>query len=252
MKKIGLVLIIASSLLYFGTKLNSKENNNFFSDIPPRASVFGKYSNLKQKLFCYKVVRKYRMYYTFYNFHDIGLHKKPKRYCGKKLQPGYIVYYADTWYVWGKKTGKKISSKTLSTMNDRYSGLVQKDYCANENTFGSVYEKGYNAYVSMGCSQSRRQIGFVVYAKPYKYIWKRMHFSQKNIPLKTHRDGKYTELLQSFRCDRDASYYSNSTELEYKGRHLSTKPTYCKIKSIPGYYVYQAPHWYVWKNKIRE
>jgi len=252
MKKITFIIIATASIIYTASEINSRSKNTFFSDIPPRASVFGKYSQLKQKLFCYKVVRKYRKYYTFYNFHDIGLHKKAKRYCGKKLLPGYIVYYADTWYVWGKKTKKRISHKTLSTMNGRYSGLVQKDYCPNENTFGPVFEEGYNAHVKIGCNTPRRKIGYIVYAKPYKYVWKKMHFPAKNIPLEAHKDGKYTHLLQSFRCDRDASYYGNSTELKYKGRHLSTKPTYCRIESIPGHYVYFAPHWYVWKNKVRE
>lgn len=65
-------------------------------NVPPRATVNGKYSNLLQILNCPKDRSSYG------NFNDYG-HWGGGAWCGQTGKAGYWVWVAPNWYIWGEK-----------------------------------------------------------------------------------------------------------------------------------------------------
>jgi len=64
--------------------------------VPAKASAHGKYSNLLQTLNCPKDRRRYGKY-SDYGYWGGG------RWCGQKGAPGFWVWVAPNWYIWGTK-----------------------------------------------------------------------------------------------------------------------------------------------------
>jgi hypothetical protein len=59
--------------------------------------------------------------------------------------------------------------------------------------------------------------------------------------------GKYTDLITKFECAKDQAQYGSYNDY---GKEKAYNQ-YCGAKAPAGYWVYVAPHWYVWKNKAQ-
>jgi hypothetical protein len=77
--------------LYMGSGASSSSE-----DVPPRASVNGKYSNLLQVVNCPSHAQRYGQF-TDYGHWDGG------PWCGKTGKAGYWVWLDPNWYVWSEK-----------------------------------------------------------------------------------------------------------------------------------------------------
>ena len=62
-----------------------------------RASMNGKYSGLKQTVYCQEDITSYGDFYESRFYYD------STEYCGQKVQKGYWIYVKPYWYVWQNK-----------------------------------------------------------------------------------------------------------------------------------------------------
>lgn len=85
--------------------------------------------------------------------------------------------------------------------------------------------------------------GFWVYVHPYWFVWERLS-AEDNIKAGASAYGKYNTLIHVLEVPEDVRNYGNfydwgfSEEYAYAGYENLT----------PGYWVYQAPNWYVWAD----
>jgi len=232
-------------------------SSHFFSDIPPRASVFGKYDGLKQRLQCTDALYKMSYHNNFRNFHDIGFNKEPKAWCDNTLQTGYVVYYGGIWYVWEKQVIKEQPDELLATMNGTYTGLIKKKKCRHMRTKGTFIEFGY--ITSPMCDNPNRpDTGFFVYVKPYVYIYKNKVIPLEHIPESVSVNGLYSNLKNVIRCDiqgeqkfegekiKDSLVVLQYDEEDQRSRLWTDM---CSESLGPGHYVYRYPYWYAWGEK---
>lgn len=262
MKKI----IIVPVLFFFITTLLLAEsafmlkNGNFFAEIPPRASVFEKYSGLKQRLYCPKVRDKLTFHYKLRTFFDKGYHDKNEVYCEKKILAGYRVYYAGTWYVWENRNVKEQKLEILATMGGSYSELVQQVNCsARIRTIGRFMELGYYKETDRGvCTARPQKAGYKVYVDGKVFIYNKRNITDEFIPKDVTFNGRYSNLINAFRCDRqgyfkyDRKYLKDSLAVkqwdkEYDRRLLY--PNLCGVAREEGHLVYKYPFWYLFKDK---
>ncbi|MCP5512439.1 MAG: hypothetical protein H7A24_11195 [Leptospiraceae bacterium] len=264
MRKFTVLLFSIGAVLLFITGQILKaddDNSNFFSEIPPRASVFGKYSGLKQRFHCTKALYKMTFRNNLRNFHDIGLNKKTEDWCGTTLQPGYIVYYGGLWYVWEKQEKKDPSDEILATMNGTYTGLIKKKNCRNSmRTKGKFIEFGH--ITSPMCdSPKKSDTGYFVYVKPYVYIYEKKIIPRQYMPADVDVGGKYSDLINVVRCDLQGEQKYDESKMKDSGVVLEFDDEYQRNRLWPdmcgeslgqGHYVYKYPNWYSWKNSSAE
>ncbi len=88
--------------------------------------------------------------------------------------------------------------------------------------------------------------GFWVYVYPNWYVWEKLSAEEK-IDKKASVHGKYKVLLHILKVPADLHEYGSfydwgfSEEYSYAGHENLT----------PGYWVYVAPHWYVWAEESK-
>lgn len=260
MKRFLLFLVTAVIIVPFvlhGESDITQTGGHFFSEIPPRASVFGKYSGLKQRFFCPEALYKMSYLNNLRNFHDLGFNKKEKSWCGTTLQTGYVVYYGSMWYVWSKQEIKNHPDEFLATMNGTYSGLIKKKRCQYMKTRGNFIEFGYVS--SPMCGHPRRpETGFFVYVRPYVYIYRNRDILLKHVPEEVSCNGRYSTLVNVVRCDIQGEQKYQGQKMKESGVVLEFDeeeqrsrlwPQQCGESLGPGHYVYKYPYWYVWKDK---
>jgi len=108
--------IVLSSLLFIVLSLNVQSDQSI--EIPDRASLSGKYSNLEQILKCRKDRERYGRFKEF-GYWGGGA------WCGKQGKAGYWVWVAPNWYIWANKGNPKYNIPPKATVNGKYSGLKQ-------------------------------------------------------------------------------------------------------------------------------
>jgi len=260
MKKIiflSAALFVSLNFIVYNTFPEENKQDNFFSDVPPRASVFGKYSGLKQRMQCADA--HYKMTYSnnLRNFHDIGFNKEPKAWCNETLQQGYVVYYGGTWYVWEKQIIKDHPDELLATMNGTYAGLIKKKKCRSMKTKGNFIEFGYITSPMCG-NPNRPDTGFFVYVKPYLYIYENKVIPKEHVPESANAGGRYSDLKNVIRCDLQGEQKFEGEKmkdtlvvLEYDEEYQRSRlwPDMCSESLGVGHYVYRYPYWYVWGKK---
>lgn len=64
-------------------------------------------------------------------------------------------------------------------------------------------------------------------------------------PAKARAGGKYTTLLKSIECPQDKAKYGAFNDYGFY-----KKTTWCGQQAPSGYWVYVAPTWYIWKDKV--
>lgn len=263
MKKI---IIVSIFFFFITTVLLAKsafmlKEGNFFAEIPPRASVFGKYSDLIQRVYCPKVRDDLTFHYQLRTFFDKGYHSKSEVYCDTKIHAGYRVYYAGTWYVWKNKNVKNQKLEILATMGGSYSQLVQEVNCsAKIKTIGRFMELGYYDETDRGvCTARPQKAGYKVYVDGKVFIYNKRNITDKYIPEDVKINGRYSNLINAFRCDRQGYFKYGGVFLkdslavkewdkEYDRRLLY--PNLCGVAREKGYLVYKYPFWYLFKDKI--
>jgi hypothetical protein len=251
------VFLIFINLIFHNAFSEEDKEAHFFSDIPPRASVFGKYQGLKQRLQCADALYKMTYRNNLRNFHDIGYNKDPKTWCDNTLQTGYVVYYGGIWYVWEKQIIKDHPDELLATMNGTYTGLVKKKKCRHMVTKGNFIEFGY-IKSPMCDNPNRPDTGFFVYVKPYVYIYKNKVIPLEHVPESVSVDGLYSDLKNVIRCDiqgeqkfegekmKDSRVVLQYDEEEQRSRLWTDM---CSESLGEGHYVYRYPYWYAWGEK---
>lgn len=260
MKKIFLFITALSFLvisIFSHAFSEDYQKSNFFSEIPPRASVFGKYGGLKQRLQCADALYKMTYRNNLRNFHDMGYNNEPKAWCDNTLETGYVVYYGGIWYVWEKQIIKDQPHDLLATMNGTYTGLIKKKKCRHMRTKGDFIEFGY--ITSPMCDNPYRpDTGFFVYVKPYVYIYKNKTIPMEQVPESVSVDGLYSDLKNVIRCDiqgeqkfegdkmKDSLVVLQYNEEEQRSRLWTDM---CSESLGPGHYVYRYPYWYAWGKK---
>lgn len=135
-------------------------------DIPQRASVGGKYSDLKQILKCQKDSKQYGRFKE-YGYWGGG------SWCGKHGQAGYWVWVAPNWYIWAKK-GRKPEIPAQASVYGKYSGIKQILNCKPDRSkYGNFKDYGY--WEGGSWCGKRGKAGYWVYHFPNWYIWRKKH-----------------------------------------------------------------------------
>lgn len=241
-------------------QLSAGKETHFFSDLPPRASVFGKYANLKENLICPQALYQMTFANLMVNFHDLGYNKKPKPWCDSTLPKGYVVYYGGVWYIWEKQVRKAHPKNLLESMNNTYNGLIKKKYCRNMKTKGDFIEFGHRSS-PMCDNPNKPDTGYFVYVRPYVYIYQHKNLPLQYVPKEVYAKGRYKDLENAVRCDiqgervYDGSKMKDSKvvlEFDDEYQRANLWPDYCTESLGPGHYVYQYPYWYAFKNKRPE
>jgi len=157
--------IALSSLLFIALSFNAQ--SVLSSEIPDRASLFGKYSNLKQILKCRKDRKQYGQFKEF-GYWGGGA------WCGTQGKSGYWVWLTPNWYVWANKGKPKYNIPDQATVNGKYSGLKQILSCKPDRAkYGNFKEFGY--WDGGRWCGNQGKAGFWVWVYPAWYVWQNKH-----------------------------------------------------------------------------
>ena len=63
-------------------------------------------------------------------------------------------------------------------------------------------------------------------------------------PLSSNVNNKYEKLLLKVECSEDFETYGEFNDYGY-----STYTNYCGKKTLPGYWVWKNPYWYIWERQ---
>lgn len=139
------------------------------NEVPPQASVHGKYSNLIQTMTCSKDRRTYGEYRE-YGYWGGGA------WCGQSGKAGYWVWVAPKWYVWGNVgssapvTAPTSPVPTLASVDGKYSNLIQTLPCPKDRrTYGEFRDYGYWGG-GPWCGRTGKA-GYWVWVAPNWYVW---------------------------------------------------------------------------------
>jgi hypothetical protein len=141
--------------------------------------------------------------------------------------------------------------KDPASGNGKYVDLKQTLECSRDkNTYGEYYDYGYWSGGAW-CGQQGKS-GYWVYQYPKWYVWSQKASTQSAPvltqdnppPSKNSAHGKYHNLLQTLHCKRDKATYGRYYDYGYWGGGA-----WCGQRGVGGYWVYEYPNWYVWKNR---
>jgi hypothetical protein len=122
-----------------------------------------------------------------------------------------------------------------TSANGKYSELIQEFACPTDSAkYGSFRDYGYWGGGAW-CGQQGKA-GYWVWVSPKWYVW-----ASKAAADASSANGKYSELLQTINCPKDAAQYGSFTDYGYWGGG-----DWCGQQGKSGYWVWVAPNWYVW------
>ncbi len=244
-----LVLLLVVLLLSFQLIAKGKTESSYLLE---KASLWGKYDTLVQKIKCPDVTSA-RIDFWFYGYKDYG-YTKGRKFCkGEKSNAGYFTYVKPYWYGWKNLNKKKINVKKITSVDGKYSKLLQKIKCGGEKKFYKNFtEYGYKPrqfkkkdYVRW-CGTFAKP-GYYVYLYPHWYIYEKFN-SKNKVPKSAIKDINYTfdELVQIIRCEKDKKNYG---EVYHHG-YWDQNRYYCNQQMTrKGYWFYVFPNWYIWNKR---
>jgi hypothetical protein len=137
--------------------------------VPDAADVGGKYARLVQVMPCPADQA------TYGEFRDYG-RWEGGAWCGSTGKPGYWVWVAPNWYVWGKQIqdgallGADIT--TLASAHNKYAGLIQIMRCPTDQaTYGEF--RDYGRWEGGAWCGGTGKPGYWVWVAPNWYVWHR-------------------------------------------------------------------------------
>ena len=130
-----------------------------------------------------------------------------------------------------------------ASVNGKYSNLLQVLKCEKDRaTYGEFSEYGKWSGGAW-CGQTGKS-GYWVWVAPKWYIWKDKN--QNQIPPKASLNGKYSNLLQILKCEKDRATYGEFSEYgKWSGG------AWCGQTGKSGYWIWLSPNWYIWATKNR-
>jgi hypothetical protein len=143
--------------------------------VPAQASVNGKYSDLL------KVINVPGDQASYGQFNDWG-HWTGTSWAGhNNLPPGYWVYVAPNWYIWGKQGAAQPQpnppanpggqDQVKASVNGKYSKLLRViNVPQDQGAYGAFNDYGYYTGTSWA-GYNNLPVGYWVYVAPNWYIW---------------------------------------------------------------------------------
>ncbi len=133
-----------------------------------------------------------------------------------------------------------VSTKT--SVNGKYSNLVQVLKCEKDKgNYGEFKDYGHWSG-GPWCGKTGKS-GYWVWVYPNWYVWAKKGASPK-IPAKATVNGKYSNLTQILKCEKDKKSYG-----EFKDYGYWSGGPWCGKTGKSGHWVWVYPNWYVWGNK---
>jgi hypothetical protein len=236
-----------------------------------KASINGKYENLRETLFVPKDKEKHG------KNKDFGHRETRTYYDFKNLPSGYWVYYYPYMYIWGNKRGERPNppwndwdddsgskpslDRSGASFNGKYSTLRKSMYIpSDKKKHGNSKEFGYRETRTYYDFRNLPN-GYWVYYYPYMCIWGKKR-GEKTKPYwdewnedsgekpsldrrGASFDGRYSNLRKSMYIPSDKKKHGNSKEFGYRETR-----TYYEFSNLPpGYWVYYYPYMCIWGNK---
>lgn len=291
MKKIKIfapLLILFLFFLSYNFYSNDSKRISAQETHPSQINANGKYSQLLQKVHCPSDKNAYGEY-SDYGYYEGG------NWCNQQTKSGYWLYVYPYWYIYEKSTEPKNSSnfskgkgdgiekvydieaviendqsplnrhnlKTFPSFFGQYSQLVEKFKCDHDPTtlkkkYSHWSDLQYRNNYKTKCENHHLKSGFVVYVRPYYYVWKKKIKSVDPMKIAS-AGGYYRKLIKTrFGIMADSLYGGRVYEEGYSD--LTYSPGYGKM--TPGFRVFFDGKWYTWsevyipkkemKNEIRE
>lgn len=148
----------------------------------------------------------------------------------------------------GEDINKK-ETPAAASANGKYEGLLKVISVPEDKaTYGEVFDYGeYPACDYADYTDLPR--AYWVYVAPKWYLWKGLAAKKVEIkvPPAASVNGKYEKLLVRLHLPDDEATYGK----EYDWGHWNGTSWKTFDNLPPGYWVYVAPHWYIWKTKVK-
>jgi len=134
-----------------------------------------------------------------------------------------------------------------ASVDGKYYNLVQVMECPRDRrSYGEYKDYGYWEGGAW-CGQQGKE-GYWVWLHPRWYVWAKQSISKRrayeHIPAKASVDGKYKNLIQKLKCERDRQSYG-----DYRDYGYWVGGAWCGQYGKAGYWVWVTPYWYVWSFK---
>jgi hypothetical protein len=237
-----------------------------------KASVNGKYSQIL------RVINVPLDKVTYGEFNDYGYYSGTEWAGYDNLPPGYWVYVSPNWYIWGKQAKQPVpATKTVPTVllravikppeaappdqvkasvNGKYSKLLKViNVPQDQADYGAFNDYGYYTGTSWA-GFDNLPVGYWVYVAPNWYIWGQQGNAAVAPPNQNPKPNpapaganltracakKYVNLLKVIEVPQDQGNYG-----EFNDWGHWTGTSWAGFDNLPqGYWVYVAPHWYIW------
>ncbi|TAN52808.1 MAG: hypothetical protein EPN21_03090 [Methylococcaceae bacterium] len=140
-------------------------------------------------------------------------------------------------------TAPTAQAADISSANGKYSGFIQQLTCPSDSAkYGDFTDYGYWGGGTW-CGQ-KGKAGYWVWVNPTWYVWASNSLADNGPPSTANSaNGKYSGLIQTISCPKDAAKYGAFTDYGYWAGG-----SWCGKKGKAGYWVWAAPNWYVWSN----
>jgi hypothetical protein len=158
------------------------------------------------------------------------------------------VVLADEWVLNPRQAPSgppEVQALNKATADGKYTNLLAVIHVpADKDSYGEFKDYGSSSVTARGGYQGLPK-GYWVYVAPHWYIWEKEGRGGEALPLqKASVDGKYTKLLTVIHVPRDEDNYGKVQD--YGPSSITEWGGY---QGLPkGYWVYVAPHWYIWEN----
>jgi hypothetical protein len=217
-----------------------------------KASANGKYSKLLSVIHVPADEKDYGKFHDYGHYNDTSW----AGYAG--LPTGYWVYVAPHWYIWEKQGKAAVvqpakGDKIKASVNGKYIELLKViEVPQDRASYGDFHDYGmWNGTEWAGYTDLPP--GHWVYVAPNWYIWGDINLKaiipnqQQQAPanqqeVKASVNGKYIKLLKVIDVPQDRAQYG-----EFNDWGFWTGTSWAGFNNLPqGYWVYVAPHWYIW------
>lgn len=148
--------------------------------------------------------------------------------------------------LWAQRPALQGAELAKASINGKYSGLLaQFEVPGDRATYGDYNDYGFHAattYASRQCPA-----GHWVYVAPKWFIWStkaNANPAANNAMSKASVNGKYRTLLDQFNVPGDKAQYG-----QFKDYGFYDACVYANKQRAAGYWVYDAPTWYIWKSQ---
>lgn len=126
----------------------------------------------------------------------------------------------------------------------KYEGLLRVISVPEDKAqYGETYDYGEFPACDYADYQDLPQ-AYWVYVAPKWYLWKGLA-TDKKLPAAANANGKYQKLLVRLHVPEDEATYGK--EYDWGAWNGTSYKSFDKLP--PGYWVYAAPHWYIWEQQ---